>query len=217
MESLLDCAGVVGILSGEGATATDVGGRSAMDLVVRELTKELWPALEELFSTTGPVGRCWCMGWRIGPGYRRRAPDENREEFRRVVAQGPPPGLVALDNGTAVGWCQLTPRSDLPALERNAGLRVDDAPVWALSCFYVRKGHRRRGVTGVLIEAAIEVARQHGAPALEAYPLDANLTPSASGTGYASTFERLGFTTVARHGTSRPIVRYVFTSADGGC
>ena len=34
------------------------------------------------------------------------------------------------------------------------------------------------------------------APVLEAYPLDAELTPSSSSTGYASTFSRAGFKTV---------------------
>ena len=32
----------------------------------------------------------------------------------------------------------------------------------------------------------------------------------ATGTGYASTFARLGFETVARRGPPRPIMRYVF-------
>ena len=76
--------------------------------------------------------------------------------------------------------------------------RVDDAPVWSLSCFYVRKGYRRKGVTETLIGAALSAARCAKAPALEAYPLDAELTPSASSTGYASTFSRAGFKTVAR-------------------
>ena len=70
--------------------------------------------------------------------------------------------------------------------------RVDDAPVWSLSCFYVRKGYRRKGVTETLIGAALSAARCAKAPALEAYPLDAELTPSASSTGYASTFSRAG-------------------------
>ena len=45
-------------------------------------------------------------------------------------------------------------------------------------------------------------------PALEAYPLDRELTPSATSTGIASTFERAGFQTVARHVPPRPIMRY---------
>ena len=86
--------------------------------------------------------------------------------------------------------------------------RTDTRPVWSLSCFYVRKGYRRRGVTSTLISAALEVARRAGAPALEAYPLDSALTPSASSTGYASTFARAGFQIVTRHVPSRPTMRY---------
>jgi GNAT superfamily N-acetyltransferase len=71
----------------------------------------------------------------------------------------------------------------------------------------VRKGYRKRGVTSVLIAEALKVAKRV-TPALEAYPLDADLTPSASGTGHASTFARAGFTTVARRVPSRPIMRH---------
>jgi GNAT superfamily N-acetyltransferase len=98
-----------------------------------------------------------------------------------------------------VGWCQLTPRDVLPRLDRAWRLkRVDDAPVWSLSCFYVRKGYRRKGARQALIAAALNAARRAKVPALEAYPLDAELTPSASSTGYASTFFRAGFKTVPR-------------------
>jgi hypothetical protein len=46
--------------------------------------------------------------------------------------------------------------------------------------------------------------------ALEAYPLDADLTPSTSSTGYVSTFKKAGFKIVARHVPPRPIMRYEF-------
>ena len=80
--------------------------------------------------------------------------------------------------------------------------------MWSLSCFYIRKGYRKLGVMTALIHAALEAAKRAGAPALEAYPLDADLTPSASSTGYASTFARAGFKVVARHVPQRPIMRY---------
>ena len=54
-------------------------------------------------------------------------------------------------------------------------------------------------------DAALDAAKRAGAPALEAYPLDANLTPSTSHTGYASTFARAGFKIVARHVPPRPM------------
>jgi GNAT superfamily N-acetyltransferase len=85
---------------------------------------------------------------------------------------------------------------------------VDDLPVWSLSCFYVRKGYRRQGVTSALIVAALKAARRAKAPALEAYPFDADVSPSTSSTGYLSTLARAGFRTVARHVPPRPIVRH---------
>jgi GNAT superfamily N-acetyltransferase len=180
-----------------------------MKLTIRPLTPDLWPALEDLFGENGAVGGCWCMYWRIGRAYRERPQQENRAAFREVVERGPPPGLLAFDGDMAVGWCQLTPRNALPWLDRTWRLkRVDDVPIWSLSCFYIRKGYRRRGVASALIAAAVKAARRAKAPALEAYPLDAELTPSASWTGYASTFARAGFKTVARCVPPRPIMRH---------
>jgi GNAT superfamily N-acetyltransferase len=133
----------------------------------------------------------------------------NKAEFRKVVKRGPPPGLLAFDGPVAVGWCQLTSRDQIPQLDREWRLkRVDNLPVWSLSCFYVRRGYRRQGVTSALIAAAVKTAKRAGAPALEAYPLDRSLTPSTTSTGVASTFERAGFKTVARRVPPRPIMRH---------
>jgi len=180
-----------------------------MKLTIRPLTPDQWPALEDLFGKDGACNGCWCMYGRIGSAYRKRPREKNKAAFREVVKRGPPPGLLAFDGDVAVGWCQLTPRDALPWLDRTWRLkRVDDVPVWSLSCLYVRKGYRKKGVTSFLISAALKVARRAKAPALEAYPFDADVSPSASGTGFASTFARAGFKTVARRTPSRPIMRH---------
>jgi len=182
---------------------------SKLDLTIRPLTPELWPALEDLFGEHGAVNGCWCMYWRIGSEYRKRPRQENKTEFHEIVERGPAPGLLAFSEDLPVGWCQLTPRDALPWLDHTWRLkRIDDLPVWSISCLYVRKGHRRQGITSGLIAAALVAAKHAGAPTLEAYPLDANLTPSASGTGYASTFKSAGFEVVARHVPPRPIMRH---------
>lgn len=142
----------------------------------------------------------------IGNAYRKRPQEINKAEFHTVVAKGPPPGLIAFEGDLAVGWCQLTPRNALAWLERS-WTRVDDAQIWSISCFYVRKGFRRRGITLSLIQTAVKAARAAGAEALEAYPLDRNLSPSASGTGFVSTFKRAGFKVVAHRSPPRPIMR----------
>jgi len=182
-----------------------------MEYDIRPLTPDLWATFEDLFGEHGAVNGCWCMYWRIGSEYRNRPRGENKAAFHEVVRKGPPPGLLAFHKGLAVGWCQLTPRDALPWLDRTWRLRrVNDAPVWSLSCFYVRIGYRRRGVMTALIAGALDYARRAGAPALEAYPLDADLTPSASSTGYVSTFRRMGFKIIGQHVPPRPIMRYKF-------
>ena len=179
--------------------------------VVVPLTPDLWPALEELLDQGGPAGRCWCMAYRVGPSYRHRPAAENRADLRAVVDRGPPPGLLAFRGDLAVGWCQVTPRGDVPALDTTWRLRrVDDVPVWAITCFYVRKGRRRDGVMAALIGGAVDLARDSGAPAVEAYPLDGSVSPSATSMGYATTFAAAGFVEVARRSPERPIMRYSF-------
>lgn len=184
-------------------------------LTIVPLTPDRWPAFVDLFGDTGPCSRCWCMYWRIGATYRKRLSETNKAEFEEIVKQGPPPGLIAFDGELAVGWCQLTPRGVLPWLDREWRLkRVDNAPVWSISCFYIRKGYRRRGVSSALITSALKHAKRAGAAAVEAYPLDGELTPSTSSTGYASTFENAGFVTIARHTPPRPIMRYDLTKSE---
>jgi GNAT superfamily N-acetyltransferase len=151
------------------------------------------------------------MYWRIGSGYHDRPREKNKAAFRRIVKRGPPPGLLAFDGERAVGWCQLTPRSDLDWLNRARLLQpVDDLPVWSISCFYIRRGYRRRGIASALIAAAVKAAKTAKAPALEAYPIDTHAPKSTTNlfTGTASAFTRAGFKIVARRSPSRLIMRY---------
>jgi GNAT superfamily N-acetyltransferase len=148
-----------------------------MKLTIRPLTPDLRPALADLFGAHGACSGCWCMYWRIGSKYHKRPREKNKAAFGEVVKRGPAPGLLAFNADRAVGWCQLTPRDDLPWLDRAWRLkRVDEVPVWSLSCFYVRKGYRKQGVTSALIAAALKAAKRAKALALEAYPLDADQT-----------------------------------------
>jgi GNAT superfamily N-acetyltransferase len=185
--------------------------KDGIKLTVRSLTPDLWPALEDLFGKRGASNGCWCMYWRIGGAYRDRASEKNKEALRRIVRRGAPSGLIAFDGDLAVGWCQLTPRDALPRLERMWWFeRVDDLPVWSISCFFVRRSYRQKGVMTELIVAAMKAAKRARAPALEAYPVDTRAPKSSSNTfvGTASAFERAGFKAVARRAPARPIMRH---------
>jgi GNAT superfamily N-acetyltransferase len=182
-----------------------------VNLIVRPFTPDLWPTFEDLFGKGGASNGCWCMYWRIGPEYRKRPREMNKLAMRTVVKNGPPPGLLAFDKDLAVGWCQLTPRSALAWLEGGRAIKpVGDIPVWALTCFYVRRKYRKRGVMSALIEAAVKEARRAKAPALEAYPVDTAVPMSTKNVfmGTYSAFARAGFKKVGSLSESRPIMRH---------
>ena len=136
--------------------------------------------------------------------------------MRRLCEREVPPGVVTYLDGTPVGWCNVGARTDIPRLVHSTKIRpLDEVPVWSIICVVVRGGHRKQGVTTPLIEGAVEFAAAHGAPAVEAYPVDPagrrmDLTMAFVGT--RSMFERAGFevvgeTTAQASGMTRLVMR----------
>jgi len=187
--------------------------------VIRPLTPEHWPALEDLFGPQGPFYGCWCNHFRMPPKLRQPLLGEGaRQLFEQRVIAGPPPGLMAFDGDVAVGWLQIGPRAHVPEWNnpRRATTPLPDAPAadernWAASCFFVRKAYRGRGVTAALVAGASGFARAHGARLIEAAPLDNAERRSAEGlyVGPESVFRRAGYVEVARQKPGRPLMRLV--------
>src|SRR6266576_7255137 len=76
-------------LSRERSVASNKMGRNTMQLKIRPLTPDLWPALEDLFGAKGACNGCWCMYWRIGAAYGKRPREMNKAALREVVRRGP--------------------------------------------------------------------------------------------------------------------------------
>ncbi|HZE88475.1 MAG TPA: GNAT family N-acetyltransferase, partial [Verrucomicrobiae bacterium] len=127
------------------------------------------------------------------------------------------PGILAYSGDRAVGWCAVAPRAALSALERSRILQpVDDQPVWSITCFFVAKPYRRRGLTVKLIEAAAAHARKGGATIVEGYPVEPRkgaMPDVFAFIGLAAAFRRAGFTEVARRSDARPIMRRTLRKA----
>ena len=171
-------------------------------ITVVPATPERWGDIEELFARIA----CWCQYWRVSAGEYGRAskselhegrPVDRRVALRNQLDRPTPPGMLAYIDGRAVGWCGFGPRHTMERLVRSRTIpAVDERPVWAIVCFLVRVGYRRRGVARALLQGAIEYARAHGAPALEAYPIDPGgkrIDVTFAYVGTLSMFEQAGF------------------------
>ncbi len=181
-----------------------------MELV--ELTEDSWPSLETLFSANKTVGGCWCC-WFMRA---RHEVDENwgqgnKDYLKAKVDAKEPLGLLAIEDGEPLGWVAVAPRSTYPRLDNSTITRSDAGPeTWSVTCFFVHRTARRRGMAATLLGAAVDYAAEHGATAVEGHPVDTEGQKKGSGDLYHGTlamFEAAGFTLVERRGTRRALVR----------
>jgi GNAT superfamily N-acetyltransferase len=168
---------------------------------------EIRPAteFEDLKAVVGPkrpdANVCWCLSYRIPSKQNLELQGPARGDLvKELVAQDPPPGVLAYDGGEVVGWAAVHPRSDTSFARNRKIPHVDELEVWSVWCIRVRPGHRGKGISHHLLEGAVAMARSYGAPAIEGYPVDNNgkkvdLTMAYVGT--RQLFERAGFVKAA--------------------
>jgi GNAT superfamily N-acetyltransferase len=151
---------------------------------------------DDVIAVLNPA--CACQYWRMTSGeYGRSSQEERYAALRAQLAETPAPGLLAYLDGEPAGWVGFAPRERSGRLVRSRTIpKLDDLPVWAIYCFTVRVGYRRQGIARALLDGVIAYAREEGAPALEAYPVDTagrRIHGTAAYVGTAGMFERAGF------------------------
>ena len=183
--------------------------------------------LGAIFGNRGYTSTCQCQKFKFGSWADRRATSVV-ERVARLQAQthcGVPDarttsGLVAYLDGEPVGWCAVEPRTayarllitGVPWKDRDED-RHDDT-VWAVVCFAVRAGYRRRGVSRALARATVDFARQRGARAIEGYPMvpepGKEVTWGELNVGSRSVFADAGYQEVSRPTLRRVVMRIEF-------
>ena len=208
----------------EPAGADTVGPVDGVPLDVRPLRVDDWDDLVSLFGTRGDPAWCWCQyfataGGSYSEGSREERTRRNKPALlRQIRTSDRPLGVLARADGEPVGWLALGPRQSYPRLAgrlraaENTANGPDDERVWATTCFVVKAGRRRRGVSGALLAAGIDLAREHGATVLEGHPVDLDGRDRSPGSaslyhGVASVFRRHGFREESRTSPTRPVMR----------
>lgn len=170
--------------------------RESVPTIERATVDRYDDVLELLPSGTG-VG-CLCQPWR-GFDTKTMSGGRSRPEILRdqMAGEPPAPGYVAYLDDVPVGWVGVSARTETPRLQHSRTIpAIDDQPVWAIGCFRIRPGFRRRGIATVLLDGVVDAARRAGAPGVEAYPIDPDGQRVDVGAGYvgiASMFDAAGF------------------------
>jgi GNAT superfamily N-acetyltransferase len=187
------------------------------NIQIHPATTDRWPDIETLFGPRGASGGCWCMWWRLRRAeFKRLAEPEIRDRLHELTHQTLAPGVLAYVDGKPAGWCAVGPREHFLALEDSRTLkRVDDQPAWAIVCYFVARGYRRRGLMLALLRGALAYAKSQGATIVEGYPTDLQapklaghkLTGASGYMGIASAFRAAGFVEVGRASETQLIMR----------
>jgi GNAT superfamily N-acetyltransferase len=185
------------------------------DLRFEELRPDLWSMVERLFGLNGACGGCWCMCWRM-PTYKAWEKIKGagaKRAFMDLVQKGKAKGILAFAEDEPVSWCSFGPRRDFPVLQNSKAYARDDVnDVWSVTCFFVHRNWRQRGLSRRLLKAAVEVMRRRGVKTVEAYPITTTrdgrrVGSSSAWTGPLRIFEELGFETVQLINPLKPLVR----------
>lgn len=177
------------------------------------LTLDNWQLFETLMGERGGCGGCWCMTHRLKKSdFEKNKYEGNKKELQRLVKTGQHVGLLAISNGEAIGWISLAPREQFIRLDTSrVHKRIDDKPVYSITCFLIKKEHRHKGLSGAMIEAAKTFAKKNRIEILEAYPVKpytAKMPDAFAWTGIYSTFEKAGFKVVSNTSKVKPVMRF---------
>lgn len=184
-----------------------------LNINIYPLDNTRWEDFELLFGERGACGGCWCMSWRLKKSeFERGKGEPNKYAMKDLVYRGEPAGVLAYADDKPIGWCAVAPREVYKRLESSRVLkRIDNKPVWSITCLFIAKGFRRKGISTELIKGAIEYAKLNGADIVEAYPAvpyGNNVPDAFLWTGTPSAFGQAGFTEAERRSVWKPIMRH---------
>jgi len=169
---------------------------------VRPLTAETWSAFDDLVVRHGGIfGGCWCIWFHPDSDERGQGAEANRALKKRFVDEGAAHAALVFDGDEAIAWAEYGTPVELPSLHHRKQYDAEKEadPDYRITCVFVDRRYRRRGVTEVAIRGALDLISQAGGGVVESYPHDLTeqtkkMSSSFLYNGTRRLYERLGFT-----------------------
>ena len=191
-----------------------------MDFSIRELTVDTYSDFEKLAEKQGG---CWCTYYHRAkpiPGvHGEELKKINRRDKTVLVKNRKAHAVLVYAGKIPVGWCQYGPKEELPRIDAGRGYKKigppkGDEKLWRITCFFVDREYRSKGVSKFALKAALESIRKQGGGIVEAYPVVSKKMAAVAEWRWFGTpgmFEREGFKQVGPLGTSWVLMRKTIT------
>jgi hypothetical protein len=202
---------------------------SSHSYATKELSEKTWPDFVKLFSPKSGWNHCWCVHFhRPHPlpkknGYppARKEPNGIAANKKPLLDRGCSHGILVYLDREPVGWCQYGPREELARIDRFASYKKvrpansntknkEPKKLWRITCFVVNKKHRRQGIAGVALRAALQSIKKQGGGIVEAYPVQdwsGGSFGNLSTHGTVSMFKKQRFKIIAPFNNTNVIMR----------
>ena len=187
-----------------------------MAYTVRELSSQTFSDFEKLAAKQGV---CWCMHYQrakpVAGVHGQELKKVNQRDKKALVKRGRSHAIMVYENETPVGWCQYGAKEELPRIDAGRGYRKVGPPagsekLWRITCFFVDRDYRGKGVAKLALNAALESIKRQGGGIVEAYPVVSKKMAAVAEWRWFGTpgmFKREGFEKVAPLGTSMVLMR----------
>jgi len=138
---------------------------------------------------------------------------ENKKTKKALVKKRRTHGIIVYSGETPIGWVQYGPKPELPRLDasktyQSLGLDNKEKKLWRITCFFVDRNNRKRGITGFGLKAALTSIKKKGGGLVEAYPsTKPNKGASLMWSGTVGMFENAGFEVASQLGKSSVVMQ----------
>jgi GNAT superfamily N-acetyltransferase len=154
--------------------------RDVADLAIRPLAPDTWPAFAALVERhNGVFGGCWCTWFHSLSRDEDRTYDSNRALKCRLVDEGRAHAALVLDGDEAVAWAQYGSPEELPNIHHRREYEAgqDRPPDYRITCIFVDRRYRRRGLAALALQGALDLIAEAGGGVVEGYPHDMSKQP----------------------------------------
>ncbi|WP_289231058.1 GNAT family N-acetyltransferase [Barrientosiimonas endolithica] len=173
-------------------------------LRIAALDVSTWPQFAALVERhNGIFGGCWCTFFGPDCPEKRQSYEGNRALKQRWVEEDATHAALVLDGEEAVGWAEFGPPEELPNLHHRKQYLAEQQqpPDFRVTCIFVDRRYRRRGVAELALRGAVELIAAAG----EASSRDIRTTSTGAGCRRrSSTTAPAGCTSASASSTTAP-------------
>jgi hypothetical protein len=189
-----------------------ITGENMKNLSINELNIETWKDFEQLAQKhNGVWGGCWCTAFHPKSPEQRKSQEATKSYKRRLVEEERAHAALVYDGDTCVAWCQFGSPQELPNIYHKKEVESKmTMPDWRITCFFVDRDHRKKGLSFYALNGALELIKNLGGGVVESYPQDTQgkkISNSFLYNGTRDIFEQAGFNYEGKKGKNHCIMR----------